>query len=543
MKNTYYALCVDDEQAILNQLSAQLEDHFRDFCEFEYAESAKEALEIYYELVKSGELVWLIICDQIIPDIPGDTFLAKIHEHDNRIMKVLLTGQAGLGHTIRAINHAGLNYYIEKPWKRDELIVILDKLRVQYEMAFILNEMNLRFASSINLDETLTIVFDNILKIIRAEAGSIFLSNKETQELVCKICQGPAGHSILGVRVPMGKGIVGHVAETREIDVTMDVKHDERHYTLLDEQSGFVTKSMISVPLISNKEVLGVIQVVNKQANENFSQDDIKLLKALSNGAAIAIQNVEYAQRLLREERIRSELAIAHQIQQGILPAPFAGHPEIHFEALNKPAKDVSGDFYDYFQVNDEEFVFVIGDVCGKGVPASIFMASSRSIIKSQAVSNPHPARVVPMANQLIAEDAQPGMFVTVFYGWYNVTTKRLRFTNAGHIPPLLLRPANFCCSSLFNANFPIGLFTTAEFTDAEIQLQKGDVLILSTDGINEAENFDRQQFGMERLVDVVLQHHMRSPKERLDDIIEQVTLFTEGQDQKDDITIMIVQI
>ena len=170
-------------------------------------------------------------------------------------------------------------------------------------------------------------------------------------------------------------------------------------------------------------------------------------------------------------------------------------------------------------------------------------MASSRSIIKSQAVSNPHPASVVPMANRLIAEDVQPGMFVTVFYGWYNIKTKRLRFTNAGHIPPLLLRPSTFCCSSLFNANFPVGLFTTAEFNDAEIQLQKGDVLILSTDGIHEAENVDRQQFGIKRLVDVVLQGHMRSPKELLDDIIEQLILFTEGQDQKDDITIMIVQV
>jgi sigma-B regulation protein RsbU (phosphoserine phosphatase) len=266
-------------------------------------------------------------------------------------------------------------------------------------------------------------------------------------------------------------------------------------------------------------------------------------LKALSNGAAIAIQNVEYAQRLVQEERIHSELTIAQQIQQACLPAPFAGHPDIHFEALNKPAKNVSGDFYDYFQVSDEEFVFIIGDVCGKGIPASIFMASSRNIIKSQAMSNPDPANVLPMTNQLIADEVQPGMFVTVFYGWYNIKTKRLRFTNAGHMPPLLLRSSTCCCSSLFNPNFPIGLFTTAEFYDAEIQLQKGDILILYTDGINEAENVDGQQFGTKRLIDAVLNCHMDSPKKYFDNIIEQLTLFTEGQDQKDDITMMIVQV
>ena len=543
MLQKYYALCVDDDQAILNQLAAQLEEHFQDFCEFEYAESAQEALELYFELIEHGDRVWLVICDQIMPDMSGDTLLAKIHEQDNRVVKVLLTGQAGLETTIRAINHAGLNYYFEKPWSRDDLLVVLDKLKFQYEMTFVLNEINLQFASSINLDETLAIVFYNIVSIIRAEAGSIFLFDEKTQELVCRICQGPKDHSILGIRIPMGTGIVGHVAETRQIDVTMDVKQDRRHYSQIDEQSGFTTKSMVSIPLISNKEMLGVIQVINKGGGKNFSQDDINLLKALSNGAAIAIQNVKYAQRLLQEERIRSELAIAYQIQRDILPGPFAGHPAIHFEAMNTPAKAVGGDFYDYFQVKNDEFAFVIGDVCGKGVPASIFMASSRSIIKSLAVSNPDPANVIPLANRLIVEDARHGIYVTAFYGLYNIRSKILRFTNAGQTPPLLLRPSTCCCSSLSNANLPIGLFDDVQFENAEIQLQTGELLVLYTDGINEAENTDGMMFGTERLVDVILKCNVRSPKELLNDIVKQVTLFTQGQEQKDDITLLIVQV
>ncbi len=544
MMQKYHALCVDDDQAVLNQLAAQLEEHFQDFCTFEYAESAEEALVIYFDLVEHGRRVWLVICDQIMPDMPGDTLLAKIHEHDNRVINVLLTGQAGLESAIRAINHAGLNYYFEKPWSRDDLLVVLDKLKFQYEMTFVLNEINLRFASSINVDETLTTIFHSILTIIRTEAGSIFLVDKETQELVCKIYQGPEDHSILGIRIPMGKGIVGHVAKTHQVDVTMNVKQDKRHYSRIDETSGFTTRSMVSVPLISNDEVLGVVQVVNKRGGNDFSQDDINLLKALSNGAAIAIQNAQYAQRLLQEERIRSELMIAHQIQQGILPDPFAGHPDIHFEALNTPAKAVGGDFYDYFQVNDDEFAFVIGDVCGKGVPASIFMASSRSIIKSQAVSNPHPANVMPLANRLIVEDAQRGIYVTVFYGLYNIHSKILQFTNAGHTPPLLFRPSTGFCSSLLNANLPIGLFGNAQFENAEIQLEKGDLLVLYTDGINEAENSESKMFGTERLVEVVLNcSHVRSPKELLDAIMEHVTQFTQDQEQKDDITLLIVQV
>lgn len=538
----YYALCVDDDQTVLNQLDIQLRGYFKNFCEFEYAENADEALVLYYELIAQGERVWLVICDQVMPGMSGDELLAKIHEDDHRIMKVLLTGQAGLQSTIRAINHAGLNYYIEKPWSQDDLLLILDKLKYQYEMTAILNEMNLRFASSIDLDETLNTVFYNILNIIQAEAGSIFLLENGSDLLICRICQGPK--NITGVRVPVGTGIVGHVAKTRQIDVTTDVKQDRRHYGQIDEQSGFKTKSMISLPLISKDEVLGVIQVINKKGGKSFSHDDVNLLQALSSGGALALQNARYAQRLLQEERIRSELLIAHQIQQGILPDPFEGHPNIHFEAYNVPAKDVGGDFYDYFQVSDHEFAFVIGDVCGKGVPAAIFMASSRSIIKAQAIANPHPGNVMPLANTLIAEDAQPyGLYVTVFYGVYNIKTQTLHYTNAGHIPTLLFRPSSSSCSSIFTRDLPLGMLAHTTFEDAEIHLEKGDVLVLCTDGIHEARNTEGEQFGTERLVKIILEHGTRSPKELRDAIVNRVEIFSEGQEQRDDITVMIVRV
>lgn len=537
----YYALCIDDDLSVLNQLSIQLETHFHDFCEFEYAESAEEALEVYYELINSGERVWLVLSDQIMPGMTGDNLLAKIHEYDHQVIKVLLTGQAGLGSAIRAINHAGLNYYIEKPWSREDLIIILDKLKFQYQMMIILNEMNLRFASSIELDKTLDIVFHDILDLIQAEAGSIFLVDDHKDELVCKICQGPK--DITGTRVPLGTGIVGHVAETRQLDITPDVKRDKRHYRQIDEQSGFQTRSMVSVPLISKDELFGVIQVINKRDGEHFNQDDINLLKALSNGAAVAIQNAKYAQRLLEEERIRSELRIAYKIQQGILPDPFPGHPAIHFEAMNEPAKDVGGDFYDYFQVSEREFVFVIGDVCGKGVPAAIFMASTRSIIKSQALTNPHPSSVIPIANRLIAEDARPGMFVTVFYGLYNTETRILHYLNAGHTLSIIYCAVTSSCALLSNTNFPVGLIADANFKDEKIRLEKGDKLVLYTDGITEAENTDKEQFGAERLVNVMLEHGMLSPKELQDKIVESVIAFSNGKEQSDDITVMIVQV
>ena len=538
----YYGICVDDELAILNQLDIQLSDHFGGSCEFEFAQSAEEALELYHALIQRGEQIWLVMSDQLLPGMSGDDLLASIHEEDHRVIKVLLTGRLGLSPTVRAINHAGLNYYIEKPWSQNDLFLILDKLKFQYEMTTLLNEMNLLFASSIDLNETLKTVFYNIVNVIRAEAGSIFLVEKSGDSLACKLCQGPK--NILGMRVPIGAGIVGHVAKTRQIDVTTDVQRDERHYDQIDAQSGFVTKSMVSVPLISKGDVLGVIQVINKKSGQHFSKDDVNLLQALSSGGALAIQNAVYAQQLIQEERIRSELLIAHQIQQGILPDEFPGHPAIHFEAFSSPAKMVGGDFYDYFQLDSDRFAFVIGDVCGKGVPAAIFMASCRSIIKANALSDFNPTKVMPLANKLIAEDAQShGLYVTALYGVYHVPDRRLQYINAGHTLTLLFRTSTASCSSLCNRNLPLGMFEDAVFDAAAVDLEPGDILVLYTDGINEAENLEGDAFGVDKLVEVILEHGPGSTKDLCNVIVERVESFSQGREQRDDITLMIVQV
>lgn len=555
----YFALCVDDEQGVLNQLAIQLEEHFQYFCEFEYAESAEEGLEIFRELMDSGHKVWLVISDQVMPGMAGDAFLANIHEIDRQTMKVLLTGQAGIQDTVRAINHSGLNYYIEKPWSKRDLIMILDRLRTQYEITVaqrimaierekwlkelsILYDMNMLFASSIDLKETLNTVFYNILNVIQAEAGSIFLADDDNHTLTCRICQGPK--DITGVQVPFGTGIVGYVAQSRQVDVSSDVQHDSRHFALVDEQSGFVTKSMVSVPLITHDEVLGVMQVVNKKNGKKFSQDDINLLQSLSSGAALALQNATYAQRLLLEERNRSELLIARQIQEGILPRPFPENSDICFQAVNKPAKDVGGDFYDYFQVNSDEYGFFIGDVCGKGVPAAIFMASARSILKSQALANPSPANVIQLANKLIAEDTRHGMYVTVFYGVYNIKTRKLTFTNAGHTIPFLFRQTTSSCASLLNTNFPLGVgMAQFIFQESEIQLEPGDTVVLYTDGITEAFNAQRELFSFERLVKAILEQGNSSPRDLQEAILSRVEAYSEGEPQHDDLSLLIVKV
>ncbi len=153
-------------------------------------------------------------------------------------------------------------------------------------------------------------------------------------------------------------------------------------------------------------------------------------------------------------------------------------------------------------------------------------MASSRSTIRSQALANPQPASVIPLANQLIGLDAKNKLFVTVLYGVYDVDMRILQYTNAGHVPAFLFRPSTGRCASLYNANLPLGIFPQGTFQDAEFQLEKDDIVVLYTDGITEARSVDEELFGAERLVKIILKYGIKSPKELLEIILERVNTF-----------------
>ena len=247
---------------------------------------------------------------------------------------------------------------------------------------------------------------------------------------------------------------------------------------------------------------------------------------------------------LLNEERTRSELATARRIQQDLLPDARFDHSMFHVVAINQPTREVGGDFYDYFQVNEHEYVMIIGDVCGKGVPAAIFMARAMSILRAQAQIDPEPLPVLSAANTLIAGDSRSqGLYVTLFYGLYNTQTRSLRYVNAGQSAPLLLSPSRSSCSSLAVTNHAAGMFDFSNFEVAELPLEEGDTLILHTDGIDEANNAEGERFGGERLAQLLLEVGQASPEAFRKAIIERVTAFVGKQEQYDDMTLLIVQV
>jgi len=248
---------------------------------------------------------------------------------------------------------------------------------------------------------------------------------------------------------------------------------------------------------------------------------------------------VNYIDELTRttanKERIEGELRIAHDIQMGMIPRIFPAFPErddIDIYASMTPAKEVGGDLYDFFIQNDKLY-YCIGDVSGKGIPASLFMAVTRNLFRVVAQQELPPAEIARQINDTLSEDNDQGMFVTMFIGVINLKTGQMSYCNCGHNPPVI--EGEFM---QMEANVPMGLFTGFEFTDESIDNVENKMILLYTDGLNEAENEEHEQYGDDRLL-AYMQQHANTAKTTINDLLESVAQHVAGAEPSDDLTML----
>ena len=243
-------------------------------------------------------------------------------------------------------------------------------------------------------------------------------------------------------------------------------------------------------------------------------------------------------------ESIRNDLHIAQEIQQTILPKTFPPFPELKsfdIYAYMNAAKYVGGDFYDFFRIDQDRLGFVIADVAGKGVPAAIFMAISRTVIRTIALTENSAAMCMQRSNAFLCQENTNEMFVTVFYGILNLNTGLVTYCNAGHNPPILMKKDNTVVSVPLTNDFILGSIDNITYHEKTLQLSPGDNLLLYTDGITEAMNTRQEQYSEQRLLENCQELIGKSPKEIVDKITETVGKFVVGAVQSDDITLLSI--
>ena len=402
------------------------------------------------------------------------------------------------------------------------------------EQLALLAEITQSFAHSLNIDDTLQNALQRFMEYLNAEAASIFLLENNDTELVCRGCAGPV--NITGLRLPAGKGIVGATVRNKTVQMIRDVTKDPNFAQNVDKDTGFVTRSILCAPLIIQDKCIGALELINKKSgNHLFDEQDQHFIIALAAAASLAIHNARMAGKLVVQERMQKELELAREIQEGLLPA--ARQDNFPVVGKNIPAREVSGDFYDYFQRDDGLIYFNLADVSGKGMNAAIVMAKASSLLHHLAKIIDDPGVLLAHVNEEICESVSHGMFITLVSGFVNTKTGEVRLANAGHQPPLYHgRDGSF--KEYPAESPPIGIVPGAEFPVTTISLDGGSLYIF-TDGVTEAVDINDRQLEVKGLIELVKLNKEYPVGQRLENII--AVLRLPNVTQHDDITLLVI--
>ena len=413
----------------------------------------------------------------------------------------------------------------------DQKLTTVDKLRM-------LLDITKTISRSLDLDEVLKLVMDTLGSLIHYDAAGIYLIETDEKGYVFKskaIRGYEISFALVEPRLKMGEGFIGYVAQSGKPLISADVYADSRYFHARKR-----TRSEMVAPIISNDKVIGVFDLESDHLNA-YTEDDLSILQMLASQVAIIIEKVELHDQLVEKKRIQAQLEIARQVQLELLPESDPKLPDFDISAYVFPTEEVSGDYYDWVKVFDDQIGIVVADAVGKGIPAALLMAFLRASLRS-AVQVGYASHIaLSKVSNLLWDSVEDHQFITAIYGNLDATNKTFVFSNAGHNPPLLMNPDGEYRFVEYG-DLPLGMFRGGRYHQHFIKFQAGQVLVLYTDGITEAARSDGEEFGGERLARKVLQGIDLPAKEMIDFIRKGVADFTERKFLDDDGTLFIVK-
>ncbi len=408
----------------------------------------------------------------------------------------------------------------------------------------LLYHLSQTFNSSLDLDEVLNRVIDEVIVATRAERGFVMLYDEHGQ-LGFRIARGMDQSIIHDPMFQVSLSTVEGVARQGQAVLTGDAQLDPR-FNMRQSVRLLGLRSILCVPLKAKERVLGTIYVDNRIQAGIFAQADLELLNAIASSAAIAIENARLYQVAVEKGRLESELQMARQVQASLLPTRLPDVPGWEFVARWLPARQVAGDYYDFIRTPQGQVGLVVADVSDKGMPAALFMTLTRSVIRASLDGGQEPAEGIRRANRLICADSPSSMFVTLFFALLDPATNQITYVNAGHNPPLLYqrgkRPGQGALSRLLRTGMALGVDEDQSYEQRTVSLNPGDFLVLYTDGITDALTPGGQDFGMHKLEGVVLDQRENSAAQIAAALEQALEAHTAGAPLFDDSTLMVAR-
>lgn len=402
----------------------------------------------------------------------------------------------------------------------------------------VLLEISELLTSAMGLQEVLNRITKGMVSALGFKACIIRLLDDDGVELGLKSLYNLSGEYLSKGPVILDEHPVCQAALSGEAVSILDVRTDPRFgYHEAARKEGL--RSMLCVGLMSKDKPIGTVHLYTGESH-NFTEDEIRLVQSIANHATAAIENAKLYEESIEKQRIEQELALAAEIQAELLPAVNPQLDGMDIAAKSISCRELSGDFYDFIELGNQEVGLAIADVCGKGAPGAILMATTRVRLRTQVENSLKTGDIIDNVNNYLCEDTRPTEFVSMFYGVLNSETADFSYTNAGHNPPIVFQ--NGKTFFLEEGGVPLGIIENAVYGADQIKLASGDVLLFYTDGITEAINEENSIFGVGRLIRIVQKNLNLDAQGLVDVIYEEVTKFSAGP-QSDDLTIIALKV
>ena len=391
--------------------------------------------------------------------------------------------------------------------------------------------------STLDLDE----LMEQIRKIakdeLNAEKATIVLGDEDKREL----------HSVyledthLEIDLPFGSGIGGIVAETGKSLLIDDAQNDPRFYKGVDEISGYTTQTIVCAPMY-NKEhkLIGVFQALNSK-NGKFSENDRRFLEDLSIQAALAIENAFLYAEAKEKKKLEEDLDLARDIQKKLLPLSAPAINGYDIAGINIPAQAVGGDYFDFVNIDKKNLIFALGDVSGKGISAALLMASLQASFRAQSAGNVEISEMTSVLNNHICNSTTSSKYITFFSGILDIDKGAVRYCNAGHNPPLIIRKQGDV-EKLNTGGIPLGFVPDFQYSEEIVDLDVGDLLVVYSDGVTETFDDKQNEFAEKNLTEILLNNLEHESKEIIENILDSLKEFSGDENFDDDVTLLIVK-
>ena len=441
-----------------------------------------------------------------------------------------------------------------------------EEIQIEETLVFdFLHGLGEAFSDTIRPNELHRLIVEGATRILDAHGGALYVTDrtggKLTPAFISKGCpplvdvppdilqQAAATpialESYLRLRsIAPGEGLIGRVWQTGQSVCFSELSQVPELVKLRD--SAFGTASVMAASLSYGKQDLGVLAVANGPIGAPFSQGDFIVFKSIAEQSAFALYNAIIYSMANEKKRLDQDLEIARDIQRILLPAEAPAINGFQISGINVPARQVSGDYFDYIRVDDERLGVAIADVSGKGIPASLIMAICRSVLRAEAARNPSPADVLRKVNRQLYPDIKEDMFISIAYLILDHERNGITLARGGHDAPLLYKQQSQSVTPIKSPGMVVGIDSGNVFdritSDFAVPLERDDCLILYTDGVTEALNAEGDEFGLERTTESVRASASDGAQAIVRRIIDDVRNFAGSQPQNDDITLIAIR-